>query len=262
MPRNPFGIVPFTSNSFMFNMQYYLGFEDDADIGAVLEFGKNNWEAQLGFAKNAEDIFSQTNNRYAYDISGLNQELNQFSGRIAHHFGNSGEHELGISGQYGGIYNTTTEKTGTKWAWALHGIWRKNNWDLKAEIMGYEFAPKDSVSLNYIELGAFAADYQVAKKGIMYSVALGYKIEINHLLLNDIKFYNDFSALEKTNDTFSASYMNVTGFMVHTGPIYMLVDYVLAKSHPWIGNNYTQALATGGDAQWNKRFNINLGIYF
>jgi len=262
MPRTPFGIVPFTSNSFMFNMQYYMGFEDDADIGAVLEYTKNNWEAQLGFAKNAEDIFSQKNNRYAYDISGNNQELNQFTGRVAHHFGANQQHEFGISTQYSGIYNSVSEKNGNKWAWALHGILRKNNWDLKAEIMGYEFAPKDSVTLDYIELGAFAADYQVAKKGIIYSVALGYKIEVNHLLLNDIKIYNDFSALEKSNDLFSSSYMNVTGFMVHTGPIYMLVDYVLAKNHPWIGSNYTQALAAGGDSQWNKRFNINLGIYF
>ncbi len=267
MPRTPFGIVPFTSNSFMFNMQYYLGFEDDADIGALLEYSGNNWEAQLNFAKNSEDVFSQGNNRYAYDLSGDNQELNQLTGRVVRHLGDNNEYELGVSGQVGGIYNTVTQKTGRKWAWAVHGIWQRNNWDLKAELMGYQFSVRDSVERAYIEMGAFAADYQVANKGLSYSLSLGYKIEVNHLLLNDLKFYNDFSALEKAEKEnidghYEASYMNVTGCMLHSGPIFMLVDYVVAKNHPWIGNNSSRALSVGGDTQWNKRFNVNLGIYF
>lgn len=262
MPRTPFGILPFTSNSFMFNMQYYLGFEDDADIGGLLEFTKSNYEIQLSFAKNSEDIFSQGNNRYAYDISGNNQEMNQFTGRAVYYIGKEKELELGASGQYGGIYNTKTKEMGDRWASALHVIMEKGRWDLKAEVLAYEFAPKDSIKVDYIEIGAFGADNEVSKKGISYSIALGYKIDINHKLLNDIKFYNDFSALEKPINGYDASYMNVTGCMIHTGPIYMLVDYVLAKNHSWIGNNYNNAFSSGGDQKWNKRFNINLGVYF
>jgi hypothetical protein len=262
MPRTPFGILPFTSNSFMFNMQYYIGFEDDADIGALLEYSKNEWEAQLSFAKNSEDIFSQKNNRYAYDLSGSNEEINQLTGRTVYHFGNQKQSEAGISAQVGGIYNSDTQTVGNKWAVAVHSVLKKNNWDFKGEVMAYEFAAKDTVARKYIDMGAFAADYQVADKGVSYSLALGYTINVNHLLLNDIKFYNDFSALEKANKNYDASYMNVTGCMIHTGPIYMLVDYVIAKNHPWIGTNYAQALSMGGDTKWNKRFNINLGIYF
>jgi len=262
MPRTPFGILPFTGNSFMFNMQYYLGFEDDADIGALLEYSKNKYEMQLSFAKNSEDIFSQGNNRYAYDISGDNQEINQFTGRAVYYIGKDKGLEFGISGQYGGIYNTVTQKTGNRWAGALHTIARKGRWDLKAEVLAYEFSPKDSIELDYIEMGAFGDDNEVAKKGVSYSISLGYKIDINHKLLNDIKFYNDFSSLDKSEKDFDTSYMNVTGFMIHTGPIYMLTDYVLAKNHSWIGNNYNKALSSGGDHKWNKRFNINLGVYF
>lgn len=29
----PFGILPYTSNSYFFNLQYYVGLEDDADMG-------------------------------------------------------------------------------------------------------------------------------------------------------------------------------------------------------------------------------------
>ncbi|BAX82103.1 hypothetical protein [Labilibaculum antarcticum] len=262
MPRTPFGILPYTSNSFMFNMQYYLGFEDDADIGGLLEYTKGNYEAQLSFSKNSEDIFSQGNRRYAYDISKDNQEINTITGRTVYHFGKEMPIEIGVSGQYGGIYNKVSEENGDRWAGALHAVVQKSNWDLKAEVLIYKFLAKDSVKLDYIEMGAFAADYQVANQGVSYSVAIGYKIKINHLLLNDIKFYNDFSALDKSIAGFDSSYMNVTGCMIHTGPIYMLIDYVLAKNHPWIGENYTKALAEGGDTKWNRRFNINLGIYF
>lgn len=263
MPRTPFGILPFTGNSFMFNMQYYLGFEDDADMGAVLEYSKEKFEAQLSFAKNSEDIFSQSNNRYAYDISGNNQEINQFTGRIAYHINNDKwQSEVGISGQYGGIYNTQSFGIGNRKAAALHAVVKRGTWNLKTEIMPYDFSPQDSLLINTIEMGAFAADYQVASQGISYSISLSYTFEVNHLLLNDIKFYNDFSALEKTNSNFNASYMNVTGFMIHTGPIYMLVDYVIAKNHPWMGTNYSQALSNGGDTEWQHRFNVNLGIYF
>lgn len=262
MPRTPFGILPFTGNSFMFNMQYYLGFEDDADIGALLEYKKNNWEMQVNFAKNSEDIFSQGNKRYAYDITGSNQETNQFTGRAVYHFGANKQNEIGVSAQYGSIYNLNTKKQGSRHAQALHAVIKKDKWDFKFELMAYNFTTKDTTNFDYIEMGAFAANYQVAKKGLSYSVSLGYTIDVGHVLLNDIKFYNDFSALEKGNSAYSSSYMNVTGCMIHTGPIYMLVDYVLAKNHPWIGTNYTQALSIGGDSEWNTRFNINLGVYF
>jgi len=262
MPRTPFGILPFTSNSFMFNMQYYLGFEDDADIGGLLEYTQNNYEIQVSFAKNSEDIFSQGNRRYAYDISGNNQEINQLTGRAVYYPDSERNIELGISGQYGGIYNTVSKEMGQHWAGALHAVVQKGQWNLKAEILAYEFAPKDTTARDYIEMGAFGADNEVAKKGVSYSIALAYKINIDHILLNDIKFYNDFSALEKTHSAYEASYMNVLGCMLHTGPIYMLVDYVIAKNHSWIGNNYNEALSLGGDNEWNRRFNINLGIYF
>lgn len=262
MPRTPFGLLPYTGNSFMFNMPYYLGFEDDADFGALLEYTHKDWEIQLNFAKNSEDVFSQKNKRYAYDISGDNQELNQITGRAAYHFGKAKQHEVGLSAQYGQIFNTKSENKGGKYALAAHIILHKNRWDLKAESILYEFSPKDSIAVDYITLGAFAADYKVARKGVCSSFSLSYTLPVNHKLLNDIKFYNDFSILNKTIGNYDDSYMNVTGFMIHAGPIYMLVDYVLAKNHAWITSNYTNALFSGGDTVWNSRFNINLGIYF
>lgn len=262
MPRTPFGILPFTGNSFMFNMPYYLGFSDDSDLGLTMDYTQEKWEFQLAYAKNSEDIFSQKNRRYAYDISGDNEELNQFTLRSAYHFGKNNQNEIGISGQYGQLFNTPTTHKGNKYALALHTVLQKNHWDLKAQAMWYAFNPKDATPVNYITMGAFASDYQVAKSGFVYTLSTSYTWLINHRLLKDIKFYNDFSALQKTTLHNGHSYMNVLGMMLHKGPIYLLIDYVVAQNHPWIGTNYNQALSVGGDARWHKRFNINLGVYF
>ncbi len=262
MPRTPFGLLPFTGNSFMFNMPYYLGFEDDADFGALLAYKRNRWDIQLHFAKNSEDVFSDKNRRYAYDISGNNQELNQITGRVAYHFGENKQHEIGFSAQYGQIFNTDTEQKGDKYAVAVHAALHKNRWNVKAESILYGFLPKDTVRVDYITFGAFAADYKVAKQGITSSFSVSYTLPVNHKFLNDIKFYNDFSILNKTIRNVDDSYMNVLGFMAHAGPIYMLVDYVVAKNHAWITSNYENAFFTGGDSRWKRRFNINLGVYF
>ena len=260
MPRTPFGILPYTSNSFMFNMPYYLGFEDDADFGALLEYTPNErWEMQLSLAKNAEDVFSQKNNRYAYDISGVNEELNQLTGRIVYHFG---RHEIGYTGQYGRIYNTQTRGIGSRYAQALHGVFRIQRWNIKAQTLYYDFSPKNETPTDYITLGAFGADYKVARRGVSSCLSIAYKLPVNHRLLNDIKFYNDWSSLHKTIGHVDPSYMNVLGCMLHTGPIYMLVDYVLAKNHPWIGKHYADALYNGTTSRWERRVNINIGIYF
>lgn len=262
MPRTPFGIMPFTGNSFMFNMPYYMGFEDDADLGALLEYKCNNLEAQLNFAKNSEDIMGSKNKRYAYDISGDNQELNQLSTRVAYHFGDKKQHEIGGSAQYGQIYNTNTQKKGDKYVFALHGVFKFNRWDVKAEAIACEFNPKDTISTDFIKMGAFNGDYEVARKGFVYSLSVGYQIPLNYKFLDDIKFYNDFSAYEKSVSDYDSSYMNVLGCMLHTGPVYVLVDYVLANNHPWIGNNFNQGLSVGGEKSWNRRFNVNIGLYF
>ena len=262
MPRTPFGILPFTGNSFMFNIPYYLGFEDDADLGFLLEYKLKNFDFQFNFAKNSEDVFSSKNNRYAYDISGDNEELNQFTLRGVYKFGNKFDSEIGCSLQYGQIYNTVNRKKTYKYAFAIHSVIKYRKWDIKAQTLVYRFSSNNVSNVDYITLGAFAADYKLVKRGVSSSLSIGYSLNINHKLLNDIKFYNDFSTLNKLIGNSKDTYMNVTGCMLHTGPIYVLIDYVLARNHPWIGNNYSNALYSGNEKSWNRRFNINLGIYF
>ena len=49
----PFGIMPYTANNYFFNINYYLGLEDDADMGIKYIYQKGHWDIALAFFKNA-----------------------------------------------------------------------------------------------------------------------------------------------------------------------------------------------------------------
>ena len=71
----PFGVLPYTGNNYFFNLNYYAGLEDDADMGIKYLFHKDRWELSLAYFQNAD--LSGTGgdselsaSRYAYDIAG------------------------------------------------------------------------------------------------------------------------------------------------------------------------------------------------
>ena len=69
--------------------------------------------------------------------------------------------------------------------------------------------------------------------------------------------------MNKANDSYEDSFMNITGVLVTAGNVYTYVDLAQGKDHPWIGPAWTNGLASGTpDAEWETRFNINIGYYF
>jgi hypothetical protein len=57
--------------------------------------------------------------------------------------------------------------------------------------------------------------------------------------------------------------MNVTGVLVSAGNVYTYIDAAQGKDQPWLGPVWGDALSSGTvDADWEMRFNINIGYYF
>ena len=48
----PFGILPYQSNSYFFNINYYIGLEDDDDMGITYQYAGEHWQFNAGFFKN------------------------------------------------------------------------------------------------------------------------------------------------------------------------------------------------------------------
>jgi hypothetical protein len=269
--RVPFGLLPYASHNWWFAIPYYIGFEDDYDLGAKAIWDRDDWNLQLAFFKNGEWGSPSTVNRYSFDVvtagDQQNEETNQFNARLAHVFdhGALGKSEIGVSGQYGQIYNSTTTDTGDMWAAAVHLNGNYGPFNLMLEALSYSYDPENpaGVSNDTIQLGAFGGTSLVASEGQIYLAGLSYDVPVSWGPVSKLTFYDDYSILVKDPAGFPDSHINTTGCLISAGPLYVYVDYILGKNAQYLGggtNPWADASDANGD--WNARFNINVGYYF
>lgn len=277
--RTPFGVLPYASHNWFFDITYYLGMEDDYDAGIKIVRPSGRFDIQLAFYKNDEGSFTGQSidaARYSYDvvhsdsteIAGLkggprtDEEINQFNGRVAF---TALSTEIGVSGEYGGLYNSTTRKTGDHWAAAVHLNGNYGRFNVMLEALSFAFEPDNPSGQDdrFVVMGAYDAPYKVAAEGEIFLANVAYKLPVGHELLNSITFYNNYSYLKKKDSSFADSEMNVLGMLLAAGRLFTYVDFAFGKNQPWIGSNYQSALAEGDpDADWELRFNINIGYYY
>lgn len=265
-----FGTQPFNSNSWFFSLPYYLGFEDDYDMGLSYDYKNDKIELDIGFYKNAETLnFSDndpiSDSRYSYDFSGRNMEINQLNFRFNYKIEEKIKHNIGTSFQYGGIWNIDTQDIGTQAALGIHHDMSYKRWNLKSQLTIYENKPKnlEGESNDIIEMTAYGSPYNTAAKATIYSIALAYKIPIKKDILDEVKIYNDYAYMDKFVKSWEDTQMNVTGILLSAKSVYIHFDYALGLQHPWLGPQYSDALSTGDTSNsWESRFNINIGFYY
>ena len=265
----PFGIQPIASHNFFLQIAYYIGLEDDSDMGIKYLYQGDTWDFTFAFFKNADELLFGSDNetsddRYGYDVAGRNKEINQINGQAFYKFGESTRQRLGGSAEFGQLYNLDTRKNGTHYAFALHYELTTKRVSLKAQLTTYAMNPKNGEGDDneLISMTAYGAPYLVAAKANMYMLGAGYTIPVNRKFLKKIQVYNDFGWLNKQNNDYKDSFQNVTGCMLDGGPVCIYVDYALGKNHGWLGPNFN-GFGTGGESDsWHARFNVNVGYYF
>lgn len=267
----PFGILPFTSNSWWFGSNFYVGFEDNYDFGLKWVYDSSPLNLQLAFFKNEEWNNSSRIERYAYDIvtdeEQANEKTNQFNARIAYTLNHdeTSYTEFGLSGQYGQLYNQTTDEMGDHWAGAAHWVGQYAGLSVKLQALQYEFNPENplEISNKTVLMGGLADVYPVAAKGSVMTANLGYEIPINKGILDSLYFYNDYSVLLKDEEGFEDSPLNITGLLVKTGPINTFVEFIMAKNTHYVGAPALHNFTIGDvDAEWEKIFNITMAYSF
>lgn len=285
LTKVPFGLAPYASNSWWMSTNYYLGLEDDHDLGIKGILKSGDWQTDFAFFKGAEYSPDQKR-KYAGDIykgtvtagSGAqynNEEINQVNIRQAYtleHVG--GSTTFGISGQYGQIFNTVTNKSGDRFAYAAHVNTHYQGWDLQLQYTQYEFnpdLPSGTIDTNIIGLALYGHAYEVASKGQTFILNISTVVPTSY---GNVKLYNDFNMLTPDIDSnqFDDSIQNVLGAGISAGPVYTSVDFSLAKNMLFTSN---QNYVSGGQTKningiglrkvnddWDKRININFGYYF
>ncbi|PZX55929.1 hypothetical protein LV84_02291 [Algoriphagus ratkowskyi] len=266
----PFGIQQYNSNNWFFNLPYYVGLEDDLDMGVKYVHTGEKIEYHLAFFKNAEELKFGDNteispSRYSYDIAGRNKEANQINGKFVYKFGKEYLSRVGISLQYGGLYNLDTEEMGNHSALSIHYELTKGLWDVKVQFISAAHNPENAAgeSREIVSMAAYGAPYQVASDFTIYTLNVARNVPVEWGPVSSLKFYNDFAFMGKNVSGFTDSFMNVTGVLVAAGNVYTYIDYAAGYNHSWLGGNFVDDFAKGNpNATWEARFNVNLGYYF
>ena len=265
-----FGTQQFNSNSWFFQLPFYLGFEDDHDMGLSYSYQNAGLQVDVGFYKNAEALSLGDNNpisssRYSYDFSGSNKEVNQFNLRANYTLGKTAQHRPGLSLQYGGIWNIDIEDIGNHAALGLHYELDFKRWNLKTMFLTYDHRPENAPgeSRDLLEMAAYNFPYNTAAKASLYSIGLAYTLPFKKGIVQSLRFYNDYSYMDKAVTSWEDTQMNVLGVLLSMKPVYIYVDYASGLNQPWLSPDPTDALTTGTPANgWQSRFNINIGLYY
>jgi hypothetical protein len=279
--RVPFGILPYASHNFFFGMNYYVGLEDDYDLGIRFDFDADPVFIQIAFFRNDEGSYSGgtvDSARYSYDLVRTDpselgvqserrtEEKNQVNVRAVYKTSHDlGTTEIGLSGQMGGLENADTQRFGIHWAAAIHAVGQYGplNVQLQAVRYGYDARGPSGQNERFVPMGAYDAPYRVASEAYVLTANVAYRLDVRWWAFETITLYNDYSRIIKIQDGFRDSHQNTLGTLVQTGPLYVYIDAVLGKHHPWIGPSYGSALAEGAvNDDWEFRLNTNIGYYF
>ncbi len=270
----PFGNAPYNSHNYFFSTNYYLGLEDDHDLGVLFKRStSDNWQLDLGFFKNDElggvDVYVDSRaDRYSYDIVGSRSqgegiydeptqalgEYNTFSGRFGYHLRQDGlETELGVSALTGGLHDGQSD-AGDYQAWAVHSNSHYQNWNLQLQYSEYRY---DISGVDRIAVGAYAFYDSMAAEATSATVNLAYSMPVEWGPVTDLQFYNNYGLVYDKSDGSADTMMNVTGMSVAAGGFFTYFDLVHGRNQPFVGGS-----ASGNSDDTERRFNINIGYYF
>jgi len=270
----PFGNLPYNSHSYFFSLAYYIGLEDDHDLGLHYSDSRGDWRFDLAWYLQDEGSYfgdSEDSARYSYDVVesplSANEEEHQVNGRASYRFehGSLGTSELGVSLQAGRIPNAATGDTGTHVAAAIHWNGDFGPWNVKLQSAYYDYDLENPPGHDdaVVVLGAYDFPYQAAAEGSLHSIGISYHWDVALGWLQGITLYEDYSVLIKAEEDFNDSQHNVIGVSFDASPVFIYTDIALGKNNAWIGPDFGSALGDGGpDNDLNYRINLNIGLYF
>lgn len=232
----------------------------------------------LAFYKNAELGDSSDTGRYSVDVissvggdgygyyggtnTNGNEETNQFNGRVAYTFdhGDFGSTEIGLSGQWGQLYNNETKDTGDHWAGAVHLVGNYGRWNVQLEGIQYEYDPENPVgtSDDAIVMGGYNYAWGTPAEATIGTFNVAYGLPVNLGPISKLTFYSDNTVIEPEEDYMATIWQNVVGTMITSGPLYTYIDIISGKNMIFAGGN----MVNDEDGHRKTRLNINFGYYF
>lgn len=191
----PFGIdwQPFDDWG---NIPYYVGLQDDYDMGVTWEQKAGDFMLDVGFFKN-QQLSSGSRERYDTDVfSGdvgsddiilkekENEETNQLNLRALYDIpldADDRSASIGASGMFGQLYNKTTDDSGTRWAFAAHGSCEVGIVHANLQWTFYDYdqeLPRGATrdDKDWINVSAWNFAYEIPREAHMLSGGIGVEL--------------------------------------------------------------------------------------
>lgn len=274
----PFGNLKWASHNFFFTSGFYLGLEDDYDMGVNYRYRGERLDLDVAFYKNDEQggvdgYVGNRTDRYSYDVVGIRLEgedtgddpskdtelgeSNTLNLRVAYDViqQNDLNVEVGLSGQWGGLEGKSGSM-GTHSAWAVHSVASYQRWELQLQYAGYEYE-LDDYDATAMVVGAYAFYDDIPTEADTYNVNLAYTLPVDWGMVDSLTFYNDYSAVTNKSTQTKDTRFNATGVMASIGSLYVYVDYYIATNQAFLNGSLV-----GDSSEQQKRLNVNLGYYF
>ncbi len=271
----PFGLLPNSSVSWYEGLSYYVGLEDDSDLGIKYTGKFGQWDLHLAYYLMGEGNYTGTSNdssRYSFDLAkdegGRNRDKNQFNLRLAYNtiYNPDVRTELGISLQYGQVHNSETNQDGDHYAIAAHMEGDYKAWHLKLAAMRYEYHLKNPAKddEDFVIMGAFDFAFQAASKATLYQTTLGYNIPLNTSGTKTVMPYVEYGMMVKDKSDWPTTHLLTLGAVWNFGRFYIYSDFYYARGHPDVGpDTFLTGLSSGsGNSDWHSRVNINFSYSF
>ncbi|MDR8523189.1 hypothetical protein [Shewanella fidelis] len=266
----PFGNKSFISHNWWESINYYMGFEDDYDLGAKAIYNSGAWTSEIAFFKNSEyaanDTRSYAADTYSGTINGTeynNEETNTFNIRQSYVLDfDKLTVQLGASLEYGQIYDSLHDDHGTSTAYAVHLDAQYSGYQLQLQMVDYDYDQFDSEGKNGLyamKMGEGA--YEVAAKGQIFAANIAKSIGYDW---GTVTVYNDYSHLTPDTDVnpkLNDSVINTTGVSIAVSDFFIYVDHIYGKNAVWIGGQSGLGIENQDD-DFHSLFNISVGYYF
>lgn len=266
LTRVPFGPTAYgISQSWFFDLHYYVGLADDMDLGLKYTHEFEDWTLDIGYFPSSEwngNGTSVDSARYSYDVvrtpQGGYDEEHQFNVRAVYHFDIGGiDTDLGASAQFG-LLRGNHVSDGNHMAGSLHMVNRYEGWKLSSQITRYEYYLD---GLNLVPMGAYDYAADVAAKAWVAGTSLSYHIDTKNInWLDSVTPYIEYSIIMKDKKAFNDSEMFIVGAAWASGGWYIYTDLAFSNGNYFVGNKGD--FGENINNQWQTRFNINFGYYF
>jgi hypothetical protein len=257
----PFGLLPYASHSFWFGSGYYLGIEDDYDLGLVWERAGESvrWHAGIFFGDEYGD--SRRFDRYSFDVANtaalpFRERERLLLRRSRQWSSGDADWEWGISAFAGRIEQMVDRRDYDHHGLAAHLQWQRDAWTLQGQWAAYRY----SVPGPRIALSAFAFPFEAASEAQVISANLAYDLP-KPAWLDSLRCYNNLSTTQVSGAGRRDSWQNVTGCSIGRGPMFTYVDWI-AGYNMWFIGGPGIGIDDAGGARWRSRLNINFGFYF